>query len=47
MKDNIPIDLMIDMMKAAAAAGTLEVEDEGETIRVKGMFSINAKKIKI
>jgi len=41
----IPIDLMIDLMKCAEEEGTLEKTDEGEYIRAKGMFSIKAKEL--
>ena len=44
MKKDIPIGLMLDLMKCAEEEGTLEKIDEGECIRAKGMFMINKLK---
>jgi len=47
METKIPIKLMIDLMKCAEEAGTLEKIDEGEYIRAKGMFSIKGEPIMV
>ncbi len=43
MKREIPISLLMDMIKASNKEGTLEMIDEGDKIRVKGMFSLKAE----
>ena len=40
MEDNIPIDLLLKL--AIAAEDTLEVTEDGEDIRIKGMFSVKS-----
>ncbi len=43
MEKEIPIDMMIGLM--LAAGDTLEVEDEGEYTRVKGMFVVKDREL--
>lgn len=40
MEKEIPLDLLIDMMKCAEEEGTLEVTEEEDMMRAKGWFRI-------
>ena len=40
MDKEIPIDMLINLMKSAEQEGTLKMTDEGENIRIKGIFII-------
>lgn len=42
--NDIPIGLLVDMMIASEKAETLEITDEGDEIRVKGIFSVDANR---
>ena len=44
MNKKIPLGLLVDMMKASG--DSLEIIDEGDSIRVKGMFSIKIQDLK-
>ena len=37
----IPIDMLLDMMKASSDEGTLEVSEFAEELRIKGWFVVN------
>ena len=37
----IPIDMLLDMMKASSDEGTLEVSEFAKELRIKGWFVVN------